>query len=1334
MNLKAISLKPGHLTVLFMVLAVLSILAIVALPRLLLNPLVEQWDAQKVQTVVSSVLARPVQLGVVNLTLGWTGLDIKLSFLKVQAKNGAPFINCGPTVITVSAIPLLSNKVVLEKVVVDHLEMWLQRMADGTWNYEDIPALKDVEEMTELKITDGKIHLSDLRTIHLASYRSTEWQNFNLSLSHEFGTIYWPFQLSCIEAGDSPHGKLSIEGRGSGRLDRWRQAHYSVHIDAQELEPLKLAIFVGPLPEIFGRVDFKCKGSGVGAESFEGEMGVIASDVRISPPGLSPLRVRDLKTKAKIKITPTEIAWRDLKIHVGPTEFASDGALSQWTSALPQYDAHIAGDVDDLGELLKKIDAPWAVTGLKSLPESLAFKGDIDAHGAISSDPTKPKFSAFVTLKKSEFLLKEGNIRGTNLAGNLCFDRDGMQVRWLTGIFDQAKFSLTGKLVPETEVDLNLSSPEISINAVKAFLAASRLHDFAHFVESYKLKGKMQGTIANLHARVFGSTHDPRLKFNCDLEKVSFEDGHGQPLLAIHSGSARFDSAAFILSKVKGTLGKGKFDASGITSCNPKQPLSFAVESEGIEIDALKRVVDAANLDLPWLDARILAGQLEKAAAKISGTLRKPVITMQCQPKLLTYSPLGPSQAVRISDGIIVYTGDQFRVVNLTAAGQNFNLIVSAIIDDATANPTLSKLNLKNSTIDIGQLLALATAKANPENIRTFAQKTLSTLPVRNLRGQLVTNCSANFTTTPSVIKSDGTITSLEFDSDRHHVALNGGTFNSSPDGHALRLHKITGTFDNINFTARGNILSLDQDLEKCRFRLHANALLAVSDLTRVLTKQANALLKLQSQRPLDFDGKLASDGKGLHAEFLVDVPHDANLQVGTKLTNIVQPKDTPIKLRGVVDVNESELTISDGKIDLNGTAIGFSSKSNGILEDRGGGNAHFEVNINIPAGTSMQTLLAFVPSMNITDKLGEFTGVIDGLITLAGDPINPDLSANLNLSSIDIPRFKVVKMRGNLVLQSTNLATEASTPPLRLLLNAEKVTCAGVLLNELQAELLLDSTKDGVFQINIQKLAAAIAKGNLSIGGTYVANSTGDIVIDVSIKNVDANDLYTQMTGLKNEIFGVFDFNLQASAQTAVPEIRPTLVATGNFQGKDGRLSQFSALEAKLDEARILEQGVLGLSLGNLVAPLESRQNGVFQSLKGNFSIDHGLLEIKQFDFRSRELVLDVAGTADLINKKVQMVAAGNMVRFDTEGKIGKISSVISIGGLMDFVAKGTPLRVPDVPLIGGVSPAKSHDFAFQIAGNLDHPSTLSQSITKTFRWTSNHEHHADNRKQAKI
>jgi len=1318
-------LKPIYFFAAFATLAVFSIVALLMVPKLLVSPQVEKWDSPKIKAIISQTINRPVNMDTAALSLGWSVVKISMPSLQITERDGAPFLNCGQTDIELSMFPLLYDKVVIQKVSVKGPEIFLRRCSDCKWNFSDIPALKDLNSITEVKVVNARMHLQDDRNIHPIAMRKTDWQNLNFSLSHHFGPIYWPFDLTFSECGPEPVGTVTVKGKGNGRLDQWESDKYAIKAEARALEPLKLSIFFGPVPEIFGRVDLNFMGNAVGVKELEGLAQLKASDLRISPPGLSPLRVRNLATSAKVNMNPEELAWKNLNVNVGATEFTSDGALKKWLSGVPQYDAHVRGNVDDLGELLKRIDAPWIVTGLKSLPRSMAFKGDVDVRGSISSKVGAEKFSALATFRNADFLLKKDGVQAKDLNGKVAFDQNGMQVQAVSGTFDGSHFDAVGKLVPDRLVELNLSVPSIRIASVRKFLTLIGSDSFEQFVHSYKFKGKMSGELKDLGAKVFGEPNALQLKFNTKLDRLAFEDGHGARLLTVTSGIARYDTKTFVLEKVKGTLGSGTFEAGGYANQTPESPANFSAEAQDIDIACLKRAIDAANLKIPWLDENILSGQTGHSKVTLTGSFKNPQIGMECEMKDLTYHPLGPEHVAHLKSGQVAFQGNQFRAADLVMSTPNSQLNLTATIDNIDKRPTISQLSFKNSTLDIGEFIAFGSAKSNPASIQDFVQTTVKNLPFQNLKGKVGITCACTFTGKQASIQGDGSIQTLDFSAGSHHVNLTAGTFASRPDNLSLNFQKVVGTLNSSPFIARGTILNIDPKLQNCQLRIETRAQVAIADLTKILNDQANLLLQLQSKRALKFHAKAVVDTSGATADFNLDVPSDACVKIGSKLTRISQPAQTPVSLSGSVVVNPAGLSINGGKIDLSGPVLGFTSKAKGIIHGAET-DKHFAVNIDIPEKTDIPKLLALVPDMKISDKLGDLTGQASGNIHFGGKTEAPKLAVNLKIVNVAVPRFRLGNLQGTLTLPPTSLLSNQSIPPLQINLHADSTHIEGVELTNLNGFLIADSTPDDVFELKMQNLTSSIAKGTLNVNGAYLANDSGDLDLDLEIKNVDADTIYKQMMGLKEEVSGSLSLSLHAKASTAdVDKIRTTLSASGEFHGSKGRIAQFSALQAKLEEARILEQGVLGFSAGNLLAPLEKWENGEFDSLDGTFQIDHGVLDLKEFHFRNPDLFLEVEGTADLVSKEVHMKGSGTMARFEKEGKLGKVGSVFSIGGVIDFVAKETSIHTPDIPLIGGVSGASRHSFIFQVNANLNQPTTIAKGITKSFHWTSEHGHH---------
>jgi hypothetical protein len=1110
----------------FMALSLLSLLALYLVPKLLLNGLVSEWDHDKVQQILSTELNRPVALGPIKITIGLSVVGIDADSMKVTEKNGAPFFNCGAIHIELAAIPLLQRNIQICKINVASSETWIERLSATTWNFSDMPPLRELDSITEVKVKNSTVHLQDKRDVHPAQYRQAELQHLDLSLDHHFGSFYWPFHVAMDQVVRGKPGTIEIKGNSSGHLQDWARNKYAIDLTANQIEPMYLSIFTNAVPEVVGKIDLRSKGIVSLKKTFDGEMKVRTDDIRVTPPGVGPLKLRNFTTETKVKINPDVISWSGLVVKVGQTQFESEGSLKDWTKTVPVYDAHVKGSIDKLGELLKHIDSPWIATGLQSLPRSLSLKGSIDAKGVISANQKNEQFSAVVTLKGAEASLKEQKLTAKNLDGRMVFDSQGLSIQKLTGTFEGAQFDAAGHLVPRKNVDLYVHSKRMAVAPIRTLLAAAQIKGFDKFIKHYGFAGKMDGAITDLNARVFGAPSAPKLKFHCSLEQITFKDQGGKRFLDVSGGEAIFDDRTFALKNVKGNLGKGTYSINGFTGVTPDSSWTFAADTKGIDIASLKQAMRVANFDLNWIDDRILSGQLGKASVNVTGTFSKPLLRLFCETNDLLYAPLGPAKGIHIGGGTLALEDDRLKAVNLNMNGPGVKIILTATVKDVSRTPQIERLQLANSTFDIGEVYAIATAPTNPPAFRKFATTAIKGGPLERMKGKIDADVACDFFHKQPLLTGTFGIESLQTTTMGHSVNLTDGDFVATQDGTAFNFKKLTGTIDKTYFQAKGNISHLTNNFQTCKAQLATVAKLSAEDLTKFINQRKDQQIVIKSKLPISVRARIDYDGKDTDIDFSTDLAPDAGVSLTSTYGTIQQPEGLGLKLRGSLTADEKGISLNNGKLALTHNAFNISGTLAQASPDE---ETKVAIEISLAEGSDINELLGVMPGFSITSKIGAISGTVKGNFHITGTLAEQTLSGNLILSSVAIPRLNLNDVFGTVEVAPVELQDISKEQSLPLNLKLKSVDWGTVSLSNLAGVIVAANNSDKQFELSVQNMVGTIAKGALTINARYTDNPTADFVVDLALKGIDTNVLYQQISKLKNEVSGALDLTLTA-------------------------------------------------------------------------------------------------------------------------------------------------------------------------------------------------------------
>jgi uncharacterized protein YhdP len=225
---------------------------------------------------------------------------------------------------------------------------------------------------------------------------------------------------------------------------------------------------------------------------------------------------------------------------------------------------------------------------------------------------------------------------------------------------------------------------------------------------------------------------------------------------------------------------------------------------------------------------------------------------------------------------------------------------------------------------------------------------------------------------------------------------------------------------------------------------------------------------------------------------------------------------------------------------------------------------------------------------------------------------------------------------------------------------------------------------------------------------------------IKTALKGLDTAEAFLDTGGKKGDITGSADFEINLEGELLPESDRvKSLSGSGEFHASKGRIAKLSQLQIKIEQGNLLESGILGFNVANVLSFVDPLENGEFTSATGKFQIKNSIVQCDQFIFNGEEMKLNATGQIDLINRTLNFKAIGAIPRVAAQGGLGRVASLIGINGIVDFV--GAPFSTPNIPVVGSVSSKSTRAFQFDVEASLDHLELIDQSIRKSFKWVSN-------------
>ncbi|MBR5303705.1 MAG: hypothetical protein IKU37_02640 [Candidatus Gastranaerophilales bacterium] len=183
---------------------------------------------------------------------------------------------------------------------------------------------------------------------------------------------------------------------------------------------------------------------------------------------------------------------------------------------------------------------------------------------------------------------------------------------------------------------------------------------------------------------------------------------------------------------------------------------------------------------------------------------------------------------------------------------------------------------------------------------------------------------------------------------------------------------------------------------------------------------------------------------------------------------------------------------------------------------------------------------------------------------------------------------------------------------------------------------------KNGI--ANIKNAFLNIAEGSIKANGNYDINSA-KLTLSAKMIDCDSNILTNNFLKLPNQIFGKMDGNLILSGQNLhAYEGINSIKSNINFSIDNGKMPKLGSLEYLLRAGNLLKNGLLGLSLNNLIEVLTPYKTGEFEKISGNLSINNGEIEKLNIFSKGKNLSLFLDGNYSILENFADIKIYGKL------------------------------------------------------------------------------------------
>lgn len=1358
-----------------------SSLAILVVIALLSNI---EWARGRIETAFCQTFHRQVKLGRLSWSFGLDGLAIDSDRLEMKEQDGkSPFISSGPTEIGIAFLPLFQKRLVIKHLQFEHPEVWAVRLANKRWNFSDLVA--NGPEIHMVQVKDGLLHLRNVAS-EATSGSGLSWQSYDFTEVKFSATLpyrdrCWPLFLSCkipLEGagGNIRESKLRLSATGKGPFKDWSQNKYSIDLQLQNFDlsrfrplyagaaflanledaaPLALA---SQLPQAQGLCDLHFKGEGIFSQGFTATASGIINDLKMGGFENKELQLAQAGATCSLLINPAVIVWKDLKLSLAEWQLESSGTLSDWQKETRSYEAKVGGKLNDLKGFFNKVISCF-------LPEqSTAAHKDyadskLDKIGKAQSSGELAAGSATVELRlqggKDEHTVAT-NIKAEGIPlSQLVDDKLGgefvealklnptapirgelsinpgkkLEVKDLEIPLEDSKIKLTGFMDSTSKrCEFNFEAANLSFDSFK-----KRIDQDNKLLKSLCASSSSKGKPYSLAGRLDlkgkykfdGKKADVFVDSTLKGLKLAKPDGSA-PLCSNIRGKIVYDNGIVQLKQVAGATAnggsgsRGGFIVNGSFSMQDESRTELDLHAHEISFVQLKEWIKRFGLKLPHPGLEGLTGNLHELSAHVCSADKLKTSFSISPADLLLDIPGRADEGTHqfhLSSGTISYARGEFSARDVTLSGHNGKLVASGTARGDLNDLKFVSANVKTDGFDIGDLQSLVKGRLSqdksslPEFMRPGKQTPL--------HGRV--NGEINYTAQGNAAGINGVVgfhnVGGKFGRTLVPVEKLTGVVAISSD--QLVIEDTTGQIGKSTFAVDGVIH--DYATPNLSWQGQLRGQFYPEEVDTIMSNLGHGIA-LDSISPEALNLRVSGSGeKGSSSlTFRGKASPTYGLSLKTAFGIFHQPQGRPLNFFGGLSTNESDSQITLSNFQLtSGNEHILASGTFKWANEREEKPASLSFSLATPTPVKSATIFEIIAQDRSPEKLANAQiGGTSQLNLKVEGPVNDlVLSGSVALDKNSYPAVHIDNLTGKLEIPGWRFmksgGADKGTSVAKLQLNT--LSTGGLNLHDAAATLSLDAGK-----MIFKDFQANLSGGKLSISGFYNLDNQ-NYHADIKVSKLVVDEFVKDLIDHSGGVSGLADLNLSLDNTSDSPR---SLSGSGQFSVYQGAFASFGKLQEKLNESNLLQQGIFGFNVNNLLQAMMPVKSGQFNEVSGRLTISHGDIYFDQLRFEGNNLRMRAAGKFDFISRHMDVDVAGDIPRVSSSiipGAIGEMSRKVTLQRMFSIVTFKKLKDLPALPLLGDIANDDPRAFAFSVDTPTEPARLMTEAAEKSFKWLPN-------------
>ncbi len=1300
------------------------------------------WCRNRIEQLMSDSLHRRVHLGHLGLTLGLDGVAIATSEIQLADRSGHPLIRAGRSEIGIALRPLLSGQLKIRHLSFQQPELWAIKLDKNSWNFSDL--LNTALDVNYIESSEGTVHVKDDSQLKSGRIATTELRNVELKFARLSKHFRKPFLLSFTQIKPNRTSQLELYGQVSGRTPNWQENSCQLTITAtnvnqddirtlQSISDIDLSRLLSFFHDhaISGLFSMSGKMNGTFNRDFSASLKLQAHGFACSIGQIAKFRSALVSVDCDLKADRDNLTWQNSNIVVpnAGAHIRSEGLLHHWRNPKEsEVNGTAVAVLSNLSDLTKELFLP----PLNSSGVKCPLQGEalIDYH--FNGRPKQMRYSAYAKLAgvtfKSLLDYIPMSLRSyisilnlddhSTLSGEINLANDG-DIKLNDGLLEAGgnRYKLSGLFANEKQlIKCDFSSKNLALgvicNGLKRHDAiADQLSKMIWLapVESLNFDGKadLSGIFEKVgnETKITGDISLNGVRLTIAAPRACFQNVRGN--LSIHP-------TEIALNDVAATCDNGTIVLSGSLPRAPSGKLAIQIRASHFNLENLNSLLYLIKSDIPLLEEHELTGTVRDLQISITGTRSRPIISLTGTPESLYYRAPGVNPPLHAVSGLITYANDQLDLHETLFVCQSGEVLGNLSIKQLSTKPVLAKLRLKTAGLSIKETESLLCSALAPPELRQAYETIKHQQNIAIYQGQVQGDLSYKPAANSGELNGKISLNNFSGKYGILTIERGGGTFIFTDSSIKAQ---------NVNGSLRKSSFYLDAVLPKqpkpeSNWQIDVKAQLDPADWNAVesIIVANNGFVPpdFQAKSPINLRAKSESVNGIATTNFSLASGPNGGLSLKLPFGVFHQPPATPLLYESTLKTTASAFTIVDSRLTLNQDVLYCKGE---FTKDK---RLTYELSVKSSAFVPIKTVrqLLDLPLLHT-----EINGSAKGMMTFKRTPFGQRLEGAVSFEKVSLPKFGIANLVGEFVASGPKLkSSQEQTAKLKI----ERAEVGKLKLSDFSTNVEWSYAESGKqnFRINLPEFQGVIAKGHLLGHGDFEPDRHG-FNLHAYLSKASASALVEELFEMDGELNGTLDSEVDLTSNGKdASEIAANIVGQGDVSVRNGSVTRFGQLQAKLNQVNLVHQGLFGFNLNNLLQSVVPVRTGNFKILSTSWRVKNGKLTIDRLRYNADDMHLWAAGQANLPLKTLEMSVAGQIPRVSSSligGTVGGLSKQITVQKVMGSLTRHKLEDLPSFPVLGDIASSKPRVFSFYVLSSLDEPKTLSQSIEKSFHWLPN-------------